>query len=384
MSELKFPQFNRLPFELRDAIWVMFALPRGPMLHSISGRLTRKNIMICSFSLDGLAVNPLMLPTTRALMQVSHEARKAVLAGRQLQRLVHNIFKYDVFLGGVYNVKDPKQRLMLHKFFFVNWAIDMFYFRQQLHMGMGRFLDSSFLSKVKRIAIDVEGPSTQGEILYAPNYSQLFGGTSISDVIILPSLDTIYLALNFNAVRQMYSYAQLMTDSESDSYEYSEMGSDEQDEQNEQDEEDDSEVEEELDEVPELDSDTEEEEEYDDIESSGDGFGSDDENDYGEWLNELPKDQFGFHHVEPETYSHLDRPLAVLFGEQWPLSLIEISFQDWVDQMVSSTKAETEYFCGRPIGVQMVMDVYGGICHIVGGYYRGYAGFIAVDEPVSA
>ncbi|KAI0450233.1 hypothetical protein F5B21DRAFT_529221 [Xylaria acuta] len=376
MSELNFPQFSRLPFELRDAIWVRFALPRGPMLHSISYRHTVEDLRLCSFFLSGPGINLFMLPTTRALMQVNQEARKAVLAGRQLQGVDNSIYTIDVFLGGVYNIRDGyKRHLMLHKFFFVNWDIDMFYFRRGLHMHMGKFLDSSCLYKMKRIALEIKGPSAQVDGLYAPSYSQLFDGTSISALANLPSLDTIYLVLDFHAVRRIYAYTQFTMGSESDSDEQSETYSVELDDEN------DSEAEEELDGDSELHSYIEEYKEYGEIDFPDCSFESDDEDDYEDWLSELPEDQYGFHHVESGSHRY---PETFTFRQQAPLTQIEISFQDWVDRMISSTKGDTMEFCGHPVDIQMVMDLYGGICRMVGSYYRGYIGFSAVDEPVPA
>ncbi|KAI8949371.1 hypothetical protein F4801DRAFT_553390 [Xylaria longipes] len=376
MSGLNFPQFSQLPFELRDAVWVRYALPRGPMLHSISNRYTEEDVLLCSFVSSGPGINLWMLPTTLALTQVSREARKAVLAGRQLQRV--DTYKIDVFLGGVFNIRDRyKRRLMLHKFFFVNWDIDMFYFRHGLHTHMGRLLNWSFRSKMKRVAIDIIGPSIQGDALHAPSYHRLFNRMGITDLTDLPSLDTIYMVLDFHAVCQIYAHAQFRTGRESDGDEHSETHSVEQDE------EDDSEAEEESDKNLELDA-VIEVVEFVEISLSDGGFDSDDSDDYHDWLCELPDDQYGFHNVGPDTYHDLLSSLTCFFSPQWPLTRVEIPFQDWVDKMVSSMKEDVGQFCRRPLDIKMVMDLHGGICPIVDGYYRGYVGFSAVDEPVPA
>ncbi|KAI0441120.1 hypothetical protein F4803DRAFT_552425 [Xylaria telfairii] len=130
MSEIGFPQFTRLPYELRHIIWASYALPRGPMLHSVSpvdddGGEGKNYVLICSFSLSGLDcdahVDVCTLPTTRALMQVSYEARKAALSGRQLQRVINSdSFSVKTFNGAIRSHGHWKDRLIYHKFFFVN------------------------------------------------------------------------------------------------------------------------------------------------------------------------------------------------------------------------------------------------------------------------
>ncbi|KAI0966774.1 hypothetical protein F4678DRAFT_448095 [Xylaria arbuscula] len=141
MSEPSFPQFRRLPFELRDAVWAEYALPRGPMLHSLSIRWEEPcaDYIVSSFPTsciepsDYSKIDLLLLPTTRALMQVNREARKAVLAGRQHPRVDNNIgiirYETQVFLGGIYQPRSShRSGILLHKIFFVNWDIDMFYY----------------------------------------------------------------------------------------------------------------------------------------------------------------------------------------------------------------------------------------------------------------
>lgn len=234
MSELSFPQFNWLPFELRDAIWTYFALTRGPMIHTISLKHGEAlDLLLCSFESHGPGIDPNILPTTRALMQVSKEARKAVLAGRRLQRLDSDMYEVDVFLRGVYPPNtDSTWPLMFHKCFFVNWDIDMFYFPQNSRLDVAMFLNESRLHDIKRIAIDIDGPVCAGDMLSVPNYGQLFNRTSVRELSILPSLTTIYLVLDFHAVRHIYNTIQYMEFVESNSDEQSETDLVEQDEDN--------------------------------------------------------------------------------------------------------------------------------------------------------
>ncbi|KAI1737392.1 hypothetical protein F4680DRAFT_468180 [Xylaria scruposa] len=385
MSELSFPQFNRLPTELRDEIWVKFALPRGPMLHSISYRHRCplpgepmpdqdevEDILLCSFSMGSPGVDLFLFPTTLALMQVSQEARKAVLAGRQPQKLEPGKYNPAVFFGGVYNFEnDEERRLLLHKTFFVNWDIDMFYFRERLHLHMEEFLDRSCLLKMKRITLEVRGPCIKADAVWAPDYKRLFNRKSISNMVNLPSLQIIYLALSFRAIRRMYAYEQTLPTSDI------EIDSDMEMDPDEEDEEDDSDSEEESDEDSESDSDIEPGED-EAFQPSGPIFDSDDDYDYEDWVIELPKDQYGFHHVEPKTYSNLERPPTRLFSKR---PIRQLSLRSWASVMVCSTREDIMKCYEGPVDIQMVMDVYGSICRVIDSYYRGLSGFFCLDEP---
>ncbi|KAI0903189.1 hypothetical protein F4823DRAFT_636546 [Ustulina deusta] len=371
MPELKFPRFNQLPPELRDDIWARFALPRGPMLHSISPKVGMEDLMLGSLALSGRDIDQMVnvynLPTTRALMQVNQEARKAVLAGRELQkvsdhRYPDHMYTLNVFLGGVYNINDNgKRRLMLHRFFFVNWDIDMFYFRCGLQEVMHMFLDSDFLHKIKHIAIEIDGPKSRRNVLYAPPYHNLWGTTISCPMSFirpsLPSVSTIYLAIGYYTVQRMGAYMlhPKYNDSENEG-----QGQD----QNE----------------PEVDSDDELETDFgmyftDDIEWI-------DEEACEEWLAQLPMDKYGFHHIEPSR-KYVLKTLNYLSGRKNP-TRVEGSFSDWVDELTSRAKEETREICGQPVEVEMVMDHCGDFDHMIRVYHRGHVGVMPVDEPAPA
>ncbi|TGJ87457.1 hypothetical protein E0Z10_g1280 [Xylaria hypoxylon] len=384
MSKLDFPQFNRLPFELRDAVWVMFALPRSPMIHLISRKNSSADAyMLCSFGWSDYDYRQRIdlpeLSTTRALMQVNQEARKAVLAGRKLQSV--NDSQMNVFLGFKYIYERQGYRYehaIVQKFFFVNWDIDMFYLRCCLFTNIDLFFDKSCLQKIKRIAVDCRGPRRQGNTLYTPGYNKLFGLCSTSHWTFahpgLTSLNSIYLVLGIYATRRLYAYTQFLNIAESDEDQQSGTDIVEQDEEDESASEEDesaSEGDEGASEGDEISS---------EVESDEDGeadffnglFGFTHEGWYKDLLHDLPGDQIGFHHFEPESY--FDKPFIYLSRRQASPTRVKISFRDWVQNTISRAKGEVGLSLGRPINIQMVMDQYGGFNSEARGYYDGSTG----------
>ncbi|KAI1734965.1 hypothetical protein F4680DRAFT_453359 [Xylaria scruposa] len=376
MSEITFPQFSRLPCELRLKVWTEYALPPGPMIHSISYNGSwphGNNILLCSFGLGSpywnrynkySQVNVHYLSTTRSLMQVNYEARKTVLGGRQLQRVVDsNHFNVNTFHGGSslgihpdghVNVTDSRRPhgMIYHKFFFVNWDIDMFYFRSGIQSVMHMILDESCLQKMQRMAVEIRGPRARNEGLYALWYTDLFDMQRTSRVPVVPaapvsltrrllaSVNKIFLVLGYKAARKIYKQNLA--------------------------EQDDREPDTVLDEVlyiGETDSEA----------------GSVDESDYDAWCDDLPpRDEFGFHHIEAEPGYYFETPLTRL--DQLGL----ISFQDWAAGTVHEAERDArENYCGRPVDVHMVMDLDGHFDGWIMSYYRNrYFQFGVSGEPI--
>ncbi|KAJ2990261.1 hypothetical protein NUW58_g3040 [Xylaria curta] len=361
MSELHFPLFDQLPFELRRMIWTEYALPRGPMLHSISYGYSSAEVILCSFATSdpdsACRVNVLNLPTTRALMQVNREAREAVLDGRQLQRVVDNDqHSINVFHGGFHSCSNGRIAI-LHRYFFVNWGIDMFYFREGLHISMHNILEQSCLQRMKRIAIEIRGPTILGRALCAPRYSPLFGISYMKKVVPLPSCDltranlasvgTIFLVLDFNTVRGMYAFENAPEESRTEVADQNEENPSERGEPLH-------------------------------YESTDEILDSDDECDYTDWICDLfIEREFGFHHVSPNPDRYSMKPLC-LWGRQDTLKREKISFEDWVGKMISGAQKDCKNFCGRSVDIQMVMDPFGGYDWMITSYDRVNIGFTQV------
>lgn len=175
------------------------------MVHSMSyGGNERRPLSIYSWEQGGPGIDLESLPTVRALMQVSREARKAVLAGRQFQRLLHNnarVYSYKYWL------------CVLRNCFFVNWEIDMFYFLDQrpLVKLCYSLIDSnwvtfpnSWVAKIQRAAIGFDGVFNPANNLLDASYDELFNQTAIEHLAVIPSLKTVYLALDRLLSAQLY------------------------------------------------------------------------------------------------------------------------------------------------------------------------------------
>ncbi|TRX96305.1 hypothetical protein FHL15_002577 [Xylaria flabelliformis] len=346
MSETTFPQFRRLPCELRQKVWAEYALPRGPMVHSISysGNLI-DNFLLCSFSFDCDGVDPYSqvnvyhLATTRALMQVNYEARKTVLVGRQLQRVISSDhFSIEAFHGGGSRLQDylfnssrwRRYRLphgvIYHKFFFVNWDIDLFYFRSGIHNFMDTILEESCLQKMQRIAVEIRGPKVKNGGLYAPSYTTFFDpwkctGSPVSPHL-LASVKIISLVLTYKAARKIYQQHLIEHHNR------------------------------EPDTEPSGDI-----EEYKEATGTGLEPSQIGECDYQKWARCIPREgKYGF--VDHSQF--FNRPLTrlALPGDVWETPLI--SLEDWIDEMISKTEGDArENFCGRPVDIRMFVDIDG-------------------------
>ncbi|KAI0856023.1 hypothetical protein F4860DRAFT_529535 [Xylaria cubensis] len=344
MSETTFPQFSRLPCELRQKVWAQYALPRGPMIHSISySRNQIDKFLLCSFRVDCDGVDPYSrinvyhLSTTRALMQVNYEARKTVLVGRQLQRVVSSDrISIQTFHGGsrlqdyLFNIirwgpYRPSHGIY-HKFFFVNWDIDLFYFRSGVHNHMDTILEESCLQKMQRMAVEIRGPKVKSGGLYAPSYTTFFDpwkstGSPI-DRRLLASVKVISLVLSYKAARKIYQHHLIeQHNRESDTEPSGDI------------------------------------EEYKEVTGIGFEPSQIGECNYEKWARCIPReDKYGF-----IDHSHFfNRPLTrlALPGDVWETPLI--SFEDWIDELISKTEGDArENFCGRPVDVRMVVDIDG-------------------------
>ncbi|KAI1427630.1 hypothetical protein F5Y12DRAFT_736120 [Xylaria sp. FL1777] len=268
-------------------------------------------------------------------------------------------FNIDVFLGGVYNILNKDQRrLMLHSFFFVNWDIDMFYFRCGFQTVMHEIFDECCLHRIKHIAVEIDGPEARGDTLNAPGYYKLLGKTTSEPLsflqLYLPSVTTMYLALSFYTTRRMCAYVLFGTSEFSDG---------------------DVSMEDLGEELQETDLSLD----YSDYE-----LDSEMEDGCDEMLSHYPEDVYGFHHIIPGYHCYSSNPITYLSGRktpETPQTEVETSFKDWVDQIVSYAEEDARNIFKHSIEIRMVMDHSGGYDRIVDGYYRGCVGLIPVDEP---
>lgn len=305
------------------------------MIHIVTPRHgAAVDLQLCSFERHGFGIYPYELPTTRALMQVSKEARKAVLAGRQLRHLDSDKYKVAVFAQWWGCITGGKNDPKFQKYFFVNWDIDLVYFPRTSRPDVRLFLEESRLHDIKRIAIDIQGPdyNSDEDVTYAPSYDDLLASTSIRELSMLSELTTIYLVLNAPAVAELYHVSILFAEGESDS--------DESDEDDEEDEKD-----------------------YVDY--------------LFDWLCLHETDQYDFHHIGSETYRYFRKPITCLFTQPVTLTQVEIPFPAWVDEMISATERDARCFCGPGVDVQMVMELFLEDTGEFGSYYRG-----CIDEEV--
>ncbi len=84
-------------------------------------------------------------------MQVNPESRD-VLAGRELQRVVDGDL-YSITVTYENNLSSLDSSETFRKFFFANWDIDMFYWRNNLNTLMRKVLGDRSVQKMKRVAI---------------------------------------------------------------------------------------------------------------------------------------------------------------------------------------------------------------------------------------
>ncbi|KAI1363634.1 hypothetical protein F5Y08DRAFT_340459 [Xylaria arbuscula] len=210
MPTQRFLQFSQLPPELRYKIWGVFGLPRGPMLHTLSSEQC-PNVTIMTSMVYDKAYNDLdhqidltSLCTIRALMQVSREAREIVLAGRHMQRTTTHKTEIKGFMGGVTDpCEGPEPYCVFHTFFFVNWDIDMFYFRFVLWPEMDYLFDAVSRESIRHIAIDVNGPEIINGTLTAPRYCDFMMGFRRYLRDFFKSVETIYLVIGLVPLHRM-------------------------------------------------------------------------------------------------------------------------------------------------------------------------------------
>ncbi|KAI0814149.1 hypothetical protein GGR55DRAFT_701872 [Xylaria sp. FL0064] len=318
MSYIRFLQFNRLPAELRHEIWDLFALPRGPVLHTISRTLLNgRRIALFSEVEEGLLMELDRLPTTRALMQVNQEARIAVLSGRQLQ---------NPFDSSSFAILARHGDTFHQKFFFVNWDIDMFFFRNGAQHIIHSVFEKSALSKIKHIAIEIDGPKQDGNVLRAPGYYNLVDKNTFCDPMFfarshLPSTETIYLVLHYvPTVHTMTTFMMFpMENCEGDVDDYSNRTH--------------------FETMSRLSV------------FMGELNSKEENSDFG---MRLPEDKFGLQHFEIESPTYTWKPIYYLSGRECPQNRVKALFRDWVDEMVSRAIEDVKEELGHPVEVQIV------------------------------
>ncbi|KAK5625275.1 hypothetical protein RRF57_000991 [Xylaria bambusicola] len=350
MPRRRFPQFSRLPTELRYEIWSFHGLPRGPMLHTISPGRLATSVVMTSVAMDIHNEDYMIdLPTIWASIQVSHEARKVVLAGRELQWFKQDrVLKTRGFTGGVCNIYEKKKRHpSVHNFFFVNWDIDMFYFRRGLQHHIGNLFDEKYTREIKHIAVEVNGPAEARGALHAPSYDEILGDISPFPTsffrFFLPSVKTVYLAMSFYAVHQICSY---MTRRPLDGYD---------DDMN-------------LQFRGDFDIQMEPEQEIE----------------HKNLIHLWPSGDFGFHHIEASG-RYYRNPIRYTPGRMPYLQpQAQGSFEDWVKEMVSQAQIEAEKDLRRFPKFKMVMDHNGSYETLIKGYHRCNVGVVPVNKPCAS
>ncbi|KAI1277348.1 hypothetical protein F5Y07DRAFT_398604 [Xylaria sp. FL0933] len=317
MSDIRFPQFNRLPAELRYEIWDHFALPRGPVLHTMSRTLLNgRRIALFSEVEEGLLMELDRLPTARALMQVNQEARIAVLSGRQLQNPFNSSSSAILARYG---------DTFHQNFFFVNWDIDMFFFRNGAQHVIHSVFEKSALSKIKHIAIEIDGPKQDGNVLRAPSYYNLVDKTFCDPMFFarshLPSTETIYLVLdNVPTMHAMTTFMMLpMENREGDVDDYSNRTHFET---------------------------------MSRLNLFMGELNSKEEN--SDFRMRLPEDKLGFQHFEIESPTYTRKPVYYLSGREYPQNRVKALFRDWIGEMVSRAIEDVKEELGHSVAVQMV------------------------------
>ncbi|KAI1348976.1 hypothetical protein F5Y01DRAFT_317176 [Xylaria sp. FL0043] len=317
MSDIRFPQFNRLPAELRHEIWDFFALPRGPVLHTMSRTLLNgRRIALFSEVEEGLLMELDRLPTARALMQVNQEARIAVLSGRQLQ---------NPFNSSSFAILARYGDTFHQKFFFVNWDIDTFFFQNGTQRFIHSVFEKSALSKIKHIAIEIGGPKQDGNVLRAPSYYNLVDKTFCDPMFFarshLPSTETIYLVLDYvPTVHAMTTFMMLpMENREGDVDDYSNRTHFET---------------------------------MSKLNLFMGELNSQEEN--SDFRMRLPEDKLGFQHFDIESPTYTRKPVYYLSGRECPQNRVKALFRDWVDEMVSRAIEDVKEELGHSVEVQMV------------------------------
>ncbi|KAI0424287.1 hypothetical protein F5Y09DRAFT_347878 [Xylaria sp. FL1042] len=257
-------------------------------------------------------MDPARLLTARALMQVNYEARTAVLSGRHLQNILHTS-SYTMYAG----YGDTSYL----KFFFVNWDIDMFFFQGGTQHFIHLLFDRNVLSKIKHIAMGINGPRQEGNVLRAPGYYSLihgaFGDPTSFARSHLPSAKTMHLVLHHEStMRPMTAFMMLpMAHPEGDVDDDSDRTH--------------------FDTLTRLCSFRRE---LESIEANLD-------------LDlRLPEDKFGFHHFELESPTYTQKPIYYPSWRESHHMWVKASFKDWVNEIVSCAREGL----GRSIEIRMV------------------------------
>ncbi|CAJ2507411.1 Uu.00g085970.m01.CDS01 [Anthostomella pinea] len=179
MSQLKeFTLFSKLPTELRLAVWRCYALPKGPLVHVISSEDRRLTGRIDT-NID--AAHDELMWTTRVVLRVNQEARHEVSQGRQLVRLVQTAkalgYHSGSWLKTLHNPDWPQlgyfvgQDRWNQEPLFVNWDLDLFYFRN-VRMYTHYYHEDA-LQRIKLMALEV--------IRSNIGHEEVAGGSTIFD-----------------------------------------------------------------------------------------------------------------------------------------------------------------------------------------------------------
>ncbi|KAI1117073.1 hypothetical protein F5Y14DRAFT_448459 [Nemania sp. NC0429] len=323
-----FPQFNQLPYELRHEILENFGLPRGPLLHVFSHRIFEGSPpTLHAWTKYGPAFEPNMFRVFRALAQVSSEARIAVLAGRQLERLgPHTRWTNTGTADG-----PPLP------FFYANWAIDMVLFSGLDPLWVDFDPPQDWMNRVERFATSVRVLSHRHRTLSVAGRGciswDLCRGILAQR---LPNFKSFYLVLCPHDIRDLYVHMLKCRTDRSRRldvvidwlYDYDEEKPLLEDE----------------DAVPKLDG------------LSDCLFDYRRSRDYNlaRFLGNIPLDQWGFHELGPESAFCLEGTLRCFDKSRQDNE--DRPFLDWVNQVVSSVKRKLEGL-GRPdVDVKMVLD----------------------------
>ncbi|KAI0973716.1 hypothetical protein F4678DRAFT_486875 [Xylaria arbuscula] len=370
MAEPHFPQFNKLPINLRCRVWDIFAFPPGPMLHVLFPEKDYEHCRVTIYSTKAKGTSHVAdMATTCALMQVNQEARKHVLSGRQPFYVEDRIYDLRVLFHSAHesrNLEGSWEKRSFYNFFFVNWDIDMFCFRGgRIQYQLHNMFEEDILAKIKHIAIEFGGLIGLGDkdnTISALSYNQLSKEPTPKplDMICshLPSLKTIFLALNHSTVYRLCHYV-LFHD---------------------------------RDWPEDVDSD---DPDYDESLERPD-WQLEAEKEVTGWITSLPEYKFGYHRVEPEKRCYSLQLLQYPSGRHHSLPYAKTDFGKWVDEFVSFAKEDATEAYAREHGrvvyaeddlegfkarggkveevdlveVQMVMDHYGAFDEKLGGYYR--------------
>lgn len=249
------------------------------MVHSISlGFKEYTPVQISSGIDEGL------IPTIQALLQVNSEARKAVLAGREVQK--------------IHSASRTTHEAVLHKCIFVNWEVDLFYFTNLVPFIKVPREDrlETWVSKIKHAAVNLNPLEFEERTVLLPDYDRRLAFTKIQFLSHIPFLETIHLAFSSDSTLDLFLHKRYATNPEATTAQLYE--------------------------------------------------------DFLIWLRKFPADQWGFHHIGPES-------IRCLRPDSYRAS-IDTPFLHWLNSTKSKAKKDAESF-GKPnVDIQIVMDVSDG------------------------